>query len=342
MADEIEFPGAATGRSALSRRILNHLHANPTIIPLFVLVIGLIIFSFVVGERFFHPFNLSLVLQQVTIIGTVALAQTLIILTAGIDLSVGAIMILSSVAMGKLAVTLGYPPEIALLLGIGVGGLCGWFNGIFVTYIRLPPFIVTLGTWSVFSAMVQYFSNGETIAQRDIEAGAEFLQWSGEAMKFGAARVTTGSVMMLMLAGFLWYMLNRTAFGRHIYAVGGDQEAARLSGINTKRVLMSVYLIAGLICGFAGWLMIGRIGAVSPLGGEMTNLDSITAVVIGGTSLFGGRGSIIGTLIGALIVGFFRNGLALAGLDVLWQEFTVGLLIITAVSFDQWLRRISN
>ena len=125
MAEDHDFPGAAPGRAVLSRRILNQLHANPTIIPLFVLVIGLIIFSIVVGGRFFHPFNLSLVLQQVTIIGAVALAQTLIILTAGIDLSVGAIMILSSVAMGRLAVTLGFPPEIALLCGIGVGALCG-------------------------------------------------------------------------------------------------------------------------------------------------------------------------------------------------------------------------
>jgi len=137
-------------------------------------------------------------------------------------------------------------------------------------------------------------------------------------------------------------MLNRTAYGRHIYAVGNDPEAARLSGISTRRVLFSVYLIAGAICGLAGWVLIGRIGAVSPLGGGSANLDSITAVVIGGTSLFGGRGSILGTLIGALIVGFFRNGLALAGLDVLWQEFAIGCLIIMAVGFDQWLRRISN
>ena len=133
-------------------------------------------------------------------------------------------------------------------------------------------------------------------------------------------------------------MLNRTAFGRHVYATGDDPDAARLSGINTDRTLIAVYALAGLICAFAAWVLIGRIGGVSPQAGLTANLNSITAVVIGGTSLFGGRGSIIGTLFGALIVGVFRNGLALSGLDVLWQDFTVGVLIIVAVTIDQWIK----
>ena len=327
-------------RGGIGQRVISILHSNPTVIPLLVLVIGLAVFSAIVGPRFFHPFNLSLVLQQVTVIGMLALAQTLIILTAGIDLSVGAIMVLASVAMGHLALSLGWPPELALIAGIAAGGICGALNGLFITLLRLPPFIVTLGTWSIFNAVVQFWSSGQTIRQ-DIAVTAPILQWTGTAMQMGAARLTLGSLLMLGLAAFLWYMLNRTAYGRHIYAVGNDPEAARLSGINTRRVLFSVYLLAGAICGLAGWVLIGRIGAVSPLGGASANLDSITAVVIGGTSLFGGRGSIIGTLIGALIVGFFRNGLALAGLDVLWQEFTIGCLIIMAVGFDQWLRRIA-
>ncbi|MFV0336086.1 MAG: ABC transporter permease [Tropicimonas sp.] len=325
-----------------SRHLINLLHQYPTIIPLAVLILGLAIFSIVVGPRFYHPFNLSIVLQQVTIIGVVALAQTLIILTAGIDLSVGAMLVLASIGMGRLAVYSGLPPELALAGGIGIATLCGALNGLFVTAIRLPPFIVTLGTLSVFNSLVTLWSGGQTIRQQEIAAAAPVLQWTGTAMQFGAARLTVGSLLMLALAGVLWYVLNRTAYGRHIYAVGGDPEAARLSGISTNRVLFSVYLIAGAICGFAGWVLIGRVGAVSPLGMMTANLDSITAVVIGGTSLFGGRGSIIGTLIGALIVGFFRNGLALAGLDVLWQEFTIGFLIIFAVSIDQWLRRISG
>ena len=144
--------------------------------------------------------------------------------------------------------------------------------------------------------------------------------------------VTYGSILMIVLAIVVWYVLNRTAFGRHVYATGDDPDAARLSGINTDRTLIAVYALAGLICAIAAWVLIGRIGGVSPQAGQTANLDSITAVVIGGTSLFGGRGSIVGTLIGALIVGVFRNGLALSGLDVLWQDFAVGVLIIVAVT----------
>ncbi|MCC2689007.1 MAG: transporter permease [Rhizobiaceae bacterium] len=154
--------------------------------------------------------------------------------------------------------------------------------------------------------------------------------------------ITYGSLLVVVLAALVWYLLNRTAFGRHIYATGDDPDAARLAGINTNRTLIATYALAGLICAVAAWVLIGRIGGVSPQAGQTANLDSITAVVIGGTSLFGGRGSIIGTLIGALIVGVFRNGLALSGLDVLWQEFAVGVLIIVAVALDQWIRRVSG
>jgi fructose transport system permease protein len=209
--------------------------------------------------------------------------------------------------------------------------------------VRLPPFIVTLGTWSIYGALVIYVSRSETIRSQDIAAAAPLLQWLGRRMAIGGGAVLTyGSILMIAIAGVVWYMLNRTAFGRHVYATGDDPEAARLAGINTRNTLIAVYALAGLICAVAGWVTIGRIGAVSPLAGQNANLDAITAVVIGGTSLFGGRGSIVGTLVGALIVGVFRNGLALAGVDVLWQEFTVGLLIILAVTIDQWIRKISS
>jgi fructose transport system permease protein len=323
------------------KRLHHFLHQYPTAVPFIILVIAVVFFSALVGGRFFAPFNLSLVLQQVTIIGVVGIAQTLIILTAGIDLSVGAIMVLSSVVMGRLAVVAGVPTELAFCLGLLTGAACGFVNGTLVTSLRLPPFIVTLGTWSIFGALNLFYSQSSTIRQQEIAGAAPFLQFLGTRIQVGGAPVTYGSILMLMLAALIWYVLNRTAFGRHIYATGDDPDAARLAGINTKRTLVAVYTIAGLICAVAGWTLIGRIGAVSPMAGGTSNLDSITAVVIGGTSLFGGRGSIVGTLIGALIVGVFRNGLALAGLDVLWQEFTVGVLIIVAVTLDQWIRRVS-
>jgi fructose transport system permease protein len=248
------------------------------------------------------------------------------------------------------------PLAIAFPLGLFVGFLCGLVNGLIITLLRLPPFIVTLGTWSIFGALNIFYSRSETIRQQDIEAAAPFLQWTGTIIKpydliannigleltfLRGSVITYGSILMVLLAALIWYMLNRTAFGRHVYATGDDPNAARLAGINTNRTLILVYALAGLVCAIAAWVLIGRIGGVSPQAGQTANLDSITAVVIGGTSLFGGRGSIVGTLIGALIVGVFRNGLALSGLDVLWQEFTVGVLIIVAVTLDQWIRRVS-
>jgi len=146
-----------------------------------------------------------------------------------------------------------------------------------------------------------------------------------------------------MVAVFLvlWWVLNNTAWGRHVYAVGDDKDAAELSGINTDRLLLSVYGVAGFVAGIAAWVSIGRVGSVSPQSFYDANLDSITAVVIGGTSLFGGRGSILGALFGALIVGVFSSGLKIAGVDVIWQRFAIGCLIILAVGIDQWLRRVS-
>ena len=253
-------------------------------------------------------------------------------------------MIFSSVVMGRLSVLNGVPIVVAFPIGLLVGMACGYVNGLLVTYLRLPPFIVTLGTWSIFGALNIAYSHSETIRQQDIEQAVPFLQFAGSVIKFAGLRgavLTYGSIMMVILALVLWYVLNRTAFGRHVYATGDDPDSARLAGINTNRTLLAVYTLAGLISAFAGWVLIGRIGAVSAIAGQTANLDSITAVVIGGTSLFGGRGSIVGTLIGALIVGVFRNGLALAGLDVVWQEFTVGVLIIVAVTLDQWIRRVA-
>lgn len=321
-------------------RVHRFLHRNPPAAPGVVLLVAAAVFGVVAGDRFFQPFNLSLVLQQVTIIGLLGVAQTLIILTAGIDLSVGAIMVLSSVVMGRLAVDFGWPPGIALAVGLMAGAACGALNGAVVTRFRLPPFIVTLGTWNIFLALNLWYSRSQTIRAQDIEARAPLLQWTGRSMDLLGARLTVGALVMIALFAVAWYVLNWTAWGKHVYATGDDPNAARLVGIRTGRVLVSVYLAGGAVCALAGWTLIGRIGSVSPQAGMTANLDSITAVVIGGTSLFGGRGSVVGTLIGALIVGILRNGLALSGVEVLWQEFAVGLLIIVAVALDQWIRRI--
>ncbi len=325
-----------------AKRIQRFLHLYPTTVPFVVLVLGLLLGMTVNYSHFVTGSNLSTVLTQVTIIGILGIAQTLVILTAGIDLSVGVIMVISSVVMGRLAVVDGVPILIAFPLGLLCGLAFGWLNGVLVTRMHMPPFIVTLGTLSIIGALNTFYSQSETIRMQDIEAKAPFLQLMGIPFDIGSARIILGSFLLILLAIVFWYILNRTAYGRHIYATGDDPEAARLAGINTDRILLSVYVLAGLISAIAGWALIGRIGAISPTAGENANLDSITAVVIGGTSLFGGRGSIVGTLIGALIVGVFRSAVSLAGLDVLWQEFAIGVLIIVAVALDQWIRRISK
>jgi fructose transport system permease protein len=333
-------PGAGGAEAAEARglgdRIHDILHANAVIGPAIVLLLTIIVFS-ITAERFLEPRNLSLIVQQVMVVGTLGVAQTLIILTAGIDLSVGAIMVLSSIVMAKLSADSGVPGLLALLIGFGVGTACGLINGLLVTRLRLPPFIVTLGTLYVFFSLNLYYSKSETIRGVDMP---NLLLWTGNTFNVGDTKITYGSLLMLGLYGLIAYALSSTAWGRHVYAVGDDVEAARLSGVRTNRVLLSVYVLAGLICAVAGWFLIGRIASASPQAGGTANLDSITAVVIGGTSLFGGRGLVFGTLFGALIVGVLRNGLTQSGVDVLWQDFAVGILIIVAVAIDQWIRKV--
>jgi fructose transport system permease protein len=323
-------------RSTPLSRLRNILHRYPAISPAVVLIIAIIIFG-VINPRFLYPANLSLITQQVAVVGTLALAQTLIILTAGIDLSVGAAMIFSSMVVAQTAAVNGAPGAVALLIGLVVGLGAGALNGFLVTRLRLPPFIVTLGTLNIFIALTLLYSNGATVRGAEMPA---ILTATGLPIAIGDVRITVGVLIMIALYVILAFILGRTAWGRHVYAVGDDKEAARLAGISVNRVLMSVYLAAGAILAIGAWVQIGRTNAASPNAGIDLNLDSITAVVIGGTSLFGGRGVVWGTLLGALIVGVFRSGLSLAGLDVLYQTLAVGVLIIVAVSVDQWIRKV--
>ncbi|MGL4404281.1 MAG: ABC transporter permease, partial [Notoacmeibacter sp.] len=235
------------------------------------------------------------------------------------------------------------PVPAAVAIGGFAGAAMGYLNGTLVTRLRLPPFIVTLGTLYIFSALKIWYSESESIRATDTEAVAPLLIFFGNTISFAGAKLTYGGISFVILSVLVYYILNYTAWGRHVYAVGDDPEAATLAGVKTDRVLRSVYTVAGIICAFGAIVLIGRVGGtVTPLAGELANLDSITAVVIGGTSLFGGRGSIVGTVIGALIVGVFRNGLSLSGVDVLWQDFTVGILIIVAVALDQWIRKVAR
>ncbi len=328
-------------RNKFVRGVHSALHRNPAIVPLIVLCMSILVFGLLLGSKFFSPFALTLILQQVQIVGIVGAAQALVILTAGIDLSVGAIMVLSSVVMGQFTFRYGLPTEVAVACGLACGTLCGFINGWLVAKVKLPPFIVTLGMWQIVLAGNFLYSANETIRSQDIAEHAPLLQFFGTQLKVGGAVFTYGVLFMVILVFVLAYVLRHTAWGRHVYAVGDDPEAAELSGVNVSKTLISVYALAGLICAFAGWALIGRIGSVSPTSGQLANIESITAVVIGGISLFGGRGSILGMLFGALIVGVFSLGLRLLGADAQWTYLLIGLLIIIAVATDQWIRKVA-
>ena len=318
------------------QRIQHVLHAHPSISPLLVLILSCIVFT-IINPRFGQPSTIGIILQQVSVIAALAIGQTLVILTAGIDLSVGAIAILSTLIMANLAVKNGVPGLLALLIGIAAGLLAGAVNGTLITRLNLPPFIVTLGTLSIFTAVALLYSGGQQIGRRQMPP---ILNWAGTPILIGPFRITTGVIIVAILAVIMAFILSQTSWGRHVYAVGNDAEASRLVGIRVDRILLSVYTVAGLIYGITAWVQIGRSGTASANAIVDANLDSITAVVIGGTSLFGGRGAIIGTILGALIVGVFRIGLSLAGVDDQWRVFATGLLVIVAVSIDQWIRKV--
>jgi fructose transport system permease protein len=323
-------------------KVREFLRANPTAIPAFILIVSILGFG-LIADNFLKLSTLSLVLQQVTVTGVVAIAQTIVILTAGIDLAVNQVLVLSSLVMGKLAVESGIPVWIAIMAGLAAGAAMGLLNGVFVAYWRLPPFIVTLGTLGIFKTLKLWYSGSESIRASDIEEQAPFLNFFGHTISLGGgAEVTYGGIALIVLAFAVWYLLNRTPWGRHVHAVGDDPDAALLAGIQTNRILVSVYVVAGLICAIGAWISIGRVGTINPESFDQVNLDSITATVIGGTSLFGGRGSLVGSVLGALIVGVFSTGLSLAGVDSYWQYLTIGFLIILAVAVDQWLRRATQ
>ena len=311
------------GAALLAAFLMVERRAAEPILPLWVF-----------GRRVLTGGNLSLVVQQVMEVGTLAIGQTVVILTAGIDLSNGAVMALGTIVMTRLAVGAGVPPLLAILIGVAVCAAFGAANGLLVTMARLPAFIVTLGTLNIAFALTHIYSKEQTVTGLP-----RVLTALGETFPFGNTDVTYGSVVMLAMFLAGWYVLRYTAAGRHVYAVGDNPEAARFTGISTRRLLITVYTVAGAVYGVAGLLLVGRTAVGDPQAGATDNLDSITAVVLGGISLFGGRGSIIGVLFGALIVGVIRNGLQLMGVASIYQVLITGILVILAVGVDQVARR---
>jgi fructose transport system permease protein len=311
-----------------NRAWINRILREPLLGPIVALLAAVVVFSSI-SNTFLNPFNISLILQQSVVVGILAVGQTLIILTSGIDLSIGSVAVLGTIVMAQTFDANG--PVVALLATFAVGAL----NGGLVTVLRLPPFIVTLGTFTAIQAATRLLAGSQTFQVPD---GGP-LTFLGTTFRIFGFTTTYGVAVMLLVYVVVGYALSQTAWGRHVYAVGGSITASTLSGIKAGRTLFSVYVVTGVIAATAAWAALGRIPNADPNAYQNANLETITAVVIGGTSLFGGRGGVAGTLIGTLIVGVLRNGLTQAGVDSLYQNIATGILVIVAVTVDQFARR---
>jgi ribose transport system permease protein len=324
----------ATGAPRESHRARRDLTSLVTkLAPVGALVLLFVIMAvFVPG--FFSLANLTNVARQVSINAIIASGMTLVIIAAGIDLSVGSLVALTGcVAMIVLNRT--DSDMIGLMAGIAIGGLAGAMNGSLVAFARLPAFVVTLGGLTIFRGLALTITEGQPIVRFE-----GLYKWVGQGFVLG---VPVPVWLMIAVVLAIHFVLKRTAFGAHVYAVGGNETAARLSGVRVERVKFAVYVICGLLTGLAGMIMMARLSSAQPATGEMFELDAIAAVVLGGTSLSGGRGTVWGTLVGALIIGILNNSLNLLGVSSFYQLVAKGLIILLAVFVDQWLRhRLAN
>ena len=273
-------------------------------------------------NSFFTADNLTNLLRQNAFPAIIAAGMTFTILTAGIDLSVGSVVGLSGVMCAD-ALAHGWGLGIGIAVGLAVGLAVGAVNGLIVTRVRIPPFIVTLAMMLVVRGAAYKYTDARTISNLP-------------PVLSPLSRGLPMTMAMMVVFALAWLALNRTAFGRHVYAIGGNQDAAWLSGVRVTRVLMAVYLVCGLCAGLAGVLVASRLNAGYPKAGELYELDAVAAVVVGGTSLFGGRGSIWGTLAGAFFIGILNNGLNLYNVSPYDQMIAKGLVLLAATSLDRW------
>ena len=311
--------------------------------PLIFLVVLMV--GFAIGEpRFLSPFNLLNVVRQVSVTGLLAIGLTFVILTAGIDLSVGSMVafcglvaaavakggIVNRFAVGEGAEALGYGWQLAALAAIAVGIACGFLQGFAITRLKVPPFVVTLGGMSAFRGAALLFSEGGPISGFD----PDFVWWGQ-----GKIGVVPVPVIIFITAAIIAHVVLRyTRYGRRVYAVGGNPEAARLSGLNVGRVVLSVYVITGFFAGLGAFVLCARLNSAEAVAGTGYELTVIASVVIGGTSLFGGIGTIFGTVIGAILIGVLLNGLVLLNVSPYIQQIIIGLIIVLAVAFDTFAK----
>ncbi len=295
--------------------------------PLLGLIILIIIVT-ALNPSFVDPLNILNLLRQVAINALIAFGMTFVILTGGIDLSVGSILALSSALMANLMLS-GLDPILAIIIGCLLGGVMGMVNGLMITKGRMAPFIATLATMTIFRGLTLVYTNGNPITGL---GESKMFQLFGRGYFLG---IPVPAITMIIIFAVLWMVLHKTPFGRKTYAIGGNEKASIISGIKVDRIKIMIYSLIGMLSALAGAILTSRLNSAQPTAGASYELDAIAAVVLGGTSLTGGRGRIVGTLIGALIIGILNNGLNLLGVSSFYQMVVKGIVIAIAVLIDR-------
>lgn len=295
-----------------------------------IALIALMIVVTIINPSFLRTDNLLNLLLQVTANGFIAFGMTFVILTGGIDLSVGAILALSSALTAGFMVS-GMPVWLAVILALIIGGLLGMVNGLFVAFGKLAPFIVTLATMTTYRGFTMVFTDGNPITKG---LGDSFLfQYIGQGYLFG---IPFPVILMIIVFVILYILLHKMAFGKSVYAIGGNEKAAYIAGVKLNKVKIIIYSISGMMAAISGLIVTSRLSSAQPGAGASYEMDAIAAVVLGGASLSGGKGRLVGTLIGALIIGVLNNGLTIIGVSAFWQQVVKGLVILIAVLLDRF------
>ncbi|MEB3043549.1 ABC transporter permease [Rhizobium mulingense] len=292
-------------------------------------LVAIVIIFGLLAPEFLSQRNLLNILQQSSINACLALGMTLVIISGGIDLSVGPTAAIAAVISATLLVA-GIPVPLAILAGLGIGVLCGLVNGVLVAYAGLQPFIVTLGTLSTYRAIALIYTGGNPVL--GVPQGFRTL-FNGSI-----AGIPNSVVMVAVVALWAWVLLKKTPLGEYLLAVGGNEEAAYVAGVPIAMTKITAYVISGVLAALASMILIGRLGAAEPILGNLWELDAIAAAAIGGASLMGGKGSVIGTLLGAIILGAMRNGLTLMNVQAFYQLLATGLIILVAMMIDRVTR----
>ena len=298
---------------------------------IFVVLIVVIVILGLINSKFLTLGNFSNIFKQIATNAILAVGMCFVVLTGGIDISVGATLAF----VGALSVALtsqGVPIVVVLVISLMVGAGIGMLNGVFISYFRLQPMIVTLAMMSIFRGMTYIFTKGSPISLNLKISGGAIYKWIGSGTIFGA--VPFPLILVVIVYAIAYYVLNKTAYGRHVYALGGNEEAAQLSGINTRRAKTIAYVICGVTAAIAGIIISARVASAQPNAGDSYEMDAIAAVVIGGTSLRGGEGHVLYTIVGAIIIGMLNNFLNLMGVDSYYQVVVKGLVILVAVLAD--------